>query len=536
MSRSPIKLRLDVKIAALTTAMVAVTVTLMGWLHYGKAREEVIGLHQQNILHIATTAALSMDVEAHAVLGGQKARTWPAFKQMRGFLLAVKEENSLEMPLSTLRRVGEDEVAYVVTTHAMAHIGTRHPLPKSARPAFERGEATVTDLYTNEQGTWLTAYAPIKHPSGEVEAVLAVPYRADKFVAELTALRRLTTLYASAVLVVALVLSIVLARTVTNPLKILLEAARSLARGDYERQVEIKSHDEVGELAEGFEQMRLSLKESMAARDQLTADLRKTVHELEDNLKKVQLLEQVKTQLAKFVPGRVLRLIEESPERPALQKREMDVSVLFLDVVGYTRLSEEMDRDRIDYIIERYFSNFVDVINDNGGDINETAGDGLMIVFHHPAPTEHAVRAVLAARSIQSITRAINAEEAIIHAGDEGDFRPIAIKYGINSGASNVGVSRFEGLGEDLYTFTATGPVTNVASRIVDLAGEDEILLGEETARRVTDAFSVERKGEFSLKNVRDPVTVYRVEPLPDQITPAAEGRKIMDEDVAYPA
>ena len=76
MSRSPIKIRLDVKIAALTVAMVAVTVTLMGWLHNTKTREEVIGLHQQDILHIATTAALSMDVEAHAVLGGQEARTW----------------------------------------------------------------------------------------------------------------------------------------------------------------------------------------------------------------------------------------------------------------------------------------------------------------------------------------------------------------------------------------------------------------------------------------------------------------------------
>ncbi len=154
MSRSPIKLRLDIKIAALTVAMVAVTVTLMGLLHYGKARDEIIGLHQQDILHIATTAALSMDVEAHAVLGGQKARTWPAFKRMRGFLLAVKEENRLEMPLSTLRRVGEDEVEYVVTTHAMARIGARHPLPKSARPAFDRGEATVTDLYTDGGGTW----------------------------------------------------------------------------------------------------------------------------------------------------------------------------------------------------------------------------------------------------------------------------------------------------------------------------------------------------------------------------------------------
>jgi class 3 adenylate cyclase/HAMP domain-containing protein len=381
----------------------------------------------------------------------------------------------------------------------------------------------------------LSAYVPIKHPSGEVEAVLAVTYRADKLMADLKARRRLTIVDALAVLVVGFVLSIVLARTTTGSLKKLLEAARSLGRGDYEHHVEVKSHDEVGELADGFEQMRRSLKETMAARDTVTADLRKTVHELEDSLKKVQLLEQVKGQLAKFVPGRVVRLIEESPERPALQKREMDVSVLFLDMVGYTRLSEEIGRDRMDYIIERYFSNFVDVIQENGGEINETAGDGLMIVFHHPAPTEHAVRAVSTARSIQSITEAINAEEAVIHADEEGDFRPIAIKLGINSGRSNVGVSRFEGLGKDHHTFTATGPVTNVAARIVDLAGEGEILLGDETARRVSEAFSLELKGEFQFKNVRDPVAVYRVKSPADYGEPATKGRLTKDEDMAFP-
>ncbi|MFQ5893682.1 MAG: adenylate/guanylate cyclase domain-containing protein, partial [Nitrospinota bacterium] len=453
-SRPPLKLRLDVKIAVHTMAMVALTVVLMGWLHYGKVREEILGLYQDHLLHIATTAALSVDAEAHAVLFGKEARKWPALQRMREYLIAVKEENRLETPISTLRRVGEDEAEYVVTTHAMARIGTRRPLSPAARPAFERGEATVTGLYANERGTWMSAYAPIKLPSGEVEAVLAIDYRADKLVAELAARRRLTVLYGGVVLVVALVLSIVLARTITRHLKKLLEAARALARGDYEHQVEVTGRDEVGDLAAGFEMMRRSLKEARVARDRLTTDLRKTVKELEDNLEKVQMLEKVKSQLAKFVPGQVVRLIEEAPERPALQKQQMDVSVLFLDVVGYTRLSEEVDRNRMDYILERYFSNYVDTIQANGGEINETAGDGLMILFHHPAPAEHAIRAVSTARAIQTITEAINAEEAIIHADEEGDFRPIGIKVGINSGESSVGVSRFEGLGEDRYTFT----------------------------------------------------------------------------------
>jgi class 3 adenylate cyclase len=182
-----------------------------------------------------------------------------------------------------------------------------------------------------------------------------------------------------------------------------------------------------------------------------------------------------------------------------------------MDVVGYTRLSEEVDRERMDYIIERYFSNFIDPIQAHGGDINETAGDGLMILFQHPDPAEHARRAVETARAIRDITEAVNAEEAIIRADLEGDFKPLSIRFGINSGQASVGVTRFEGIGGERYTFTATGPVTNIAARIVELAGEGEILLGQETAHRIIESFDLEPKGEFRLRNVSQPVEVFRV-------------------------
>jgi class 3 adenylate cyclase len=524
-----LKLPLNVKISIHTMALVALTVVLMGLLHYGKTRREIIDLNKQRLIHIASTAALSLEAEAHAVLGGQQSQKWPAFKKMRSFLLAVKEKNQLEMPIYTLRRVGEDEAEYVVTTHAMSRVGTRRRFTPGMRVAFDRGKDVATDMYPDGDGMWLSAYAPIKNPSGEVEAVLAVDYRADKLMAELTARRRLTILYGLTVLAVALVLSLFLARTVTGPMSRLLEAARALARGDYEHGVQVRSRDEVGELAEGFEAMRHSMKDALEARDRLTGDLTRTVEELEDNLEKLNLMETVKKHLEKFVPGQVLRIIEKAPDAPALHKEEMDASILFIDVVGYTRLSEEVNRDRMDYIIERYFSNFVDPIQANGGDINETTGDGLMIIFHHPEPAENAIRAITAARAIRRLTDAINREEAVIHADEEGDFRPIGIKFGINSGLANVGVTKFEGIGGDRYTFTATGPVTNVASRIVDLASEGEILVGEDTAKRVDVYVSLEEVGSFSLKNVREPVKVFRVSAAP-------EGDSASDEDLFFPA
>ena len=68
--------------------------------------------------------------------------------------------------------------------------------------------------------------------------------------------------------------------------------------------------------------------------------------------------------------------------------------MLFLDVAGYTRMSETVDSERMNYLLERYFSSFIDDIYRNSGDINETAGDGLMIIFQGDETVAHAASAV----------------------------------------------------------------------------------------------------------------------------------------------
>jgi class 3 adenylate cyclase len=62
-------------------------------------------------------------------------------------------------------------------------------------------------------------------------------------------------------------------------------------------------------------------------------------------------------------------MIEAAPEAPDLDKRDRDVTVLFLDIAEYTRLSETVDAPRMNALIERYFSSFLDDIYQNHGDI-----------------------------------------------------------------------------------------------------------------------------------------------------------------------
>jgi hypothetical protein len=92
-------------------------------------------------------------------------------------------------------------------------------------------------------------------------------------------------------------------------------------------------------------------------------------------------VDRILDHLRPFVPSTVQKIVEKDPEAPDLEKKDIDVTVLFLDVAGYTHISETQSRDKVTFIIEKYFSSFLDVIVVHGGDINETAGDGLMVIF-----------------------------------------------------------------------------------------------------------------------------------------------------------
>jgi class 3 adenylate cyclase len=234
--------------------------------------------------------------------------------------------------------------------------------------------------------------------------------------------------------------------------------------------------------------------------------------ELRHALRRVEILESIRASLSKFVPATVQRLIEEAPESPELDKREVDVSVLFVDIAGYTRLAERLDSSRVNELVELYFGAFLDEILRHGGDVNETAGDGLMVIFQSKSrepgrgPVDHALNAARAALAIRQRTVELNEEHRDV-------FPSVALHMGINSGEAWVGATKIGGAGAQRWTFTATGPTTNLAARFAGSAQGDEIVVGPATAERVLGAFVLENLGEKSFKNVSQPLRVYRIIP-----------------------
>jgi class 3 adenylate cyclase len=293
--------------------------------------------------------------------------------------------------------------------------------------------------------------------------------------------------------------------------KYLIKLTKEVSRGEYEDAKEIFEFTKEGhypqmlvDLAESIGMMMVQVEAREYRLEGMIEDLNRKNIELEETLEKVKLLENIKGHLGKFVPESVRKIIEKSPEAPDLEKQTRDVSVLFLDIAGYTRMSETVDPEKMNLLIEKYFSSFLDHIHQNKGDINETAGDGLMIIFQDPDGIRHARNAVKTAVAVQERVRIINRDL-------ESSLEPIVINIGINSGEASVGSTRFEGITGTRWTFTASGPVTNVAARIGAFAKNGETLIGEETARRIDKDFLLESVGKHNLKNVKEPIEIFQV-------------------------
>ena len=217
---------------------------------------------------------------------------------------------------------------------------------------------------------------------------------------------------------------------------------------------------------------------------------------------KLQESVRIREHLAKFVPERVRHLVTANPSSPGLRMRDQDVTVLILEVSGYTRLSETMPPAYLNELLERYFSRFLDCILSVGADIMDFAGDGFLAVFRDADPRAHAVKAGHIALLLQSTAKEL--------AGTHGPSG-LGIHLGISSGQALVGSSRLESAHGTRWIFRASGMVSNLAARLAALAEEGQTLIGPETARRIGNRFVLEDVGPRRLKNIAEPVAVYRL-------------------------
>jgi class 3 adenylate cyclase/HAMP domain-containing protein len=396
----------------------------------------------------------------------------------------------------------------------------RAPGQSASGPQFDRALAslqTQESLEVRDGATFFTLHHPIlnqKKCQGchgvdhQVRAVVRVDTAMAPVLAEVRRHRNRQFLIGGLTIVAAAgVLTVVMRRVVIGPLTQLSEAARRVGAGDFDARAPASSGDEIGRLGAGFNEMTARLATARHELEGKNTELATALRHLQESRERLELLEQLKGELSKFVPEAVQRLLEQDPGATELEKRNVEVSVLFLDIAGYTRLSEQLEPRRLNQLVQTYFSSFLEILQRHHGDINETAGDGLMVIFQaQPTAPDHALNATRSAFAIRQRTEQLNEEYG-------GVFPPVALHMGINSGEALVGATKIVGGAGQRWTFTATGSTTNVAARFAGSAQSGEIIVGPTTAERIKAQFVLESLGERAFKNVSQPIHVYRVIP-----------------------
>jgi class 3 adenylate cyclase/ActR/RegA family two-component response regulator len=213
-------------------------------------------------------------------------------------------------------------------------------------------------------------------------------------------------------------------------------------------------------------------------------------------------LHRMNDHLARFVPSAVRDMIGKNPEAPDFVKQERDVSILFIDIAGYTRLSETLSPSTLNALVERYFSVFLDEVADRQGDVNETMGDGFMAVFQSTDPILHSVRAAETALVLLSATRRLN----------EGSQQPpIEVHIGVASGLALLGSTQFEGRHGTRWVFSASGREVNLAARLASTARAGQILVSPETRCRLGGHYVILGEGSQKLKNIEEQIEIFQL-------------------------
>ena len=184
---------------------------------------------------------------------------------------------------------------------------------------------------------------------------------------------------------------------------------------------------------------------------------------------------------------------------PVDQHREAEfrqITVMFCDLVGSTQLSEKLDPEDLQKLIDVYRVECSTAIMRYGGEVARYFGDGVMAFFGWPrAHEDDAVRAIHAALEIVAGVMKISGPVAL------------TCRVGVCSGPVVVGEIGDSGT----WSMDAVGETPNIAARLQTLAAPNTVLISESTRRLVSAAFDFEDVGLQQLKGVTEPIHLYGV-------------------------
>jgi len=300
----------------------------------------------------------------------------------------------------------------------------------------------------------------------------------------------------------AIAMGAIISWTVILPVRRIDGALDNLASGDFTSRVDVPNRDEFGKLSQNVNRASEQLEVLYGRLETVNRDLQAKVDE------QVSMIERA-SQLRRYLSPQIADSVMAG--NVALDRtRRAELSIAFIDIRGFTALSEQSEPEAMAASLNRFLTDMTDIVFEHGGTLDKYVGDAIMVFFNDPlAQPDHAERAVRMALHMRDQLDLLCRELT------QAALSEITAGIGISTGFVTVG-----NFGSPTrIDYTVIGNHVNLASRLADDAAPGEILISERTlALLPRDLVTVERAEERALKGVTRPIKLYRVVDLVEPV------------------
>lgn len=207
------------------------------------------------------------------------------------------------------------------------------------------------------------------------------------------------------------------------------------------------------------------------------------------------------SRLKRYLSPQIAELVLKGDDPNLLKGHRREITVVFLDLRGFTAFSDCAEPEDVLSLLGSYHAAMGELIFAFEGTLERFAGDGIMVFFNDPIPTEnHTERAV-------RMALAMRAKATELCAGWRKRGYDLKLGVGLASGYATLGNIGFEGR----MDYGAVGNVTNLASRLSDAAKGEQILTNQKTLSKIDDIVDAEPLEEMHLQGFLRPVAVFNV-------------------------
>lgn len=313
MKKFSFKMRLSLKVKMFIVTLISVVIVsaLMGTLLYLQASKDLEKALGDRLTAIARTTALNIEGDKHSKLQTEADENTADYKQIKDYLSKVLKNNDVKY-VYTLVLNGNKTKFGVDPTEGKDHaaLGSDYDLNDAMKKAFA-GTAAVSEIYSDEWGSFKTGYAPIYDSQNKVIGIVGVDASADSIK---TSKMGITVRIGEALavgLLLGLLISFIFAGLLSKPIIVLKEIVSQISKGegDLTKQVNIRTGDEIEDLAHTINAMmsnlRLIIKQVITSVNQVVASTEGMKEASENATSGIEEVAMEVTQIAEASSGQV---------------------------------------------------------------------------------------------------------------------------------------------------------------------------------------------------------------------------------------